>query len=53
MNMSHRWTRMAIHGCRSGEVRTKRNPDYIDLPELPGRGDLDLEAIADSIYCFL
>ena len=38
---------------RSGEVRTKRNPDYIDLPPLPVRGDLDLEAIADSIYSFL
>ena len=36
-----------------GEVRTKRNPDYIDLPPLPERGDLDLEAIADSIYSFL
>jgi len=38
---------------RSGEVRTKRNPDYIDLPPLPERGNLDLEAIMDSIYCFI
>ena len=38
---------------RSGEVRTKRNPNYIDLPELPERGDLDLRQVANSIYCFI
>ena len=38
---------------KTGQVRTKRNPDYIDLPEIPDKGDLDLRQVADSIYCFI
>jgi len=29
------------------------NPDAVELPELPERGDLDLSQVLDSRYCFI
>ena len=38
---------------KDGSPIMKRNPDYIDLPQLPNKGDLDLEEIMDSWYSHL